>query len=78
MAKNESEGRSITAEKERPTTDELEILKIVIAENQGLKSRVIKKIKTHLASSKMSVLDTASEKDKKRKKKKRRNDEEED
>lgn len=40
----------------------LESLKLVLDENQGLKKRVIGKIKAHLALSEQSIFDVAKEK----------------
>lgn len=43
--KNRSFGRSLVAEKDRGTQDEVEILKLILDENPSLRQRVLDKMK---------------------------------
>ena len=48
----------------RGTTDELEILRIVLEENQQLKKMVLNALRSHMKQSKESLLDSVKDKKK--------------
>ncbi len=70
--KNTKDNKKAKKDVERPTNDELEILKLVINENPGLKSRVLKKIKSVRAAAQLTLFDSAATKEKGKKSSKNR------
>ena len=55
-------------ERNRGTTDELEIIRIVLEENQQLKKMVLNALRSHMKKSKETLFDSVKEKKKSDKK----------
>lgn len=58
----EKKEKKVKTEKERGASDELEVMKLIIEENFGLRLKVLNKLRMHREMSKESIFDAASKK----------------